>query len=532
MTDVGPELASPDGVVAGALDQSSNVESTQVSKVDQPALHERLRSSWSRCLSLSQHLPFLLLMSAYAVRFSNVTVDMLRGYDQNAFDMAIPDQGIWLLSRFQSPFVTVMGKNLFGDHTSFIFLFLVPLDWIYPHTAALLVIQAVLIASGAIPIYLLALHLLRSTVLATCLAAAYLLSPALQQGNLEQFHVEAFEAPLLAFAIYAAVVWRPRLLLVAIAFLLLTKQDVALYTIPIGIWVVIRRKTGVGVAVITSSVAVGLLDNVVIIPALLNGIPTTYGGWIPFGGLHGFMEIMVRKPGQLWTYLTSQGRSFYLWQMFFSTGLVFLVAPEIALLAVLVLGENVISDFPYQHEIIYHYSMPPVAILVCGSIYTISRFSSARRRMLATVAVTGCALWSCVLWGALPFSDGAPSNPNPYLTSDAGIRKLIGEVPPGAVISAAYNFVPNLDHRTQIYMFPNPFSQAYYGDPAHNGQELPSASGVRYLLLPTCISCDGNLKPYQGVFDRFESQFHEVGRASGVILYERNIRPLSSAVGQ
>jgi uncharacterized membrane protein len=461
-------------------------------------------------------------MVAYAVRFGYITVNMLRTYHQNAYDMAIPDQGIWLLSRFQSPFVTVMGKNLFGDHTSFIFLLLVPLDWIYPHTAALLVIQAVVIAAGAIPIYLLARHLLKSTVLATCFAAAYLLNPALQQGNLEQFHVEAFVAPLLALAIYAAVVWRPRLLLIAIALLVLTKQDIGLYTIPIGVWVALRRKAGVGTAIVAGSLAVGLLENFVIIPALLNGIPTTYGGWIPFGGMHGFIETMVRKPDQLWTYLVSQGRPWYLWQMIFSAGVAFLVAPEIALLAILALGENVISDFPYQHQITYHYSMPPVAILVCGSIYAISRFSSARRRTLATVGVTVCALWSCVLWGAMPFSDGAVTYANPNLPGVAATRQLMSEIPPTAVISAAQNYVPNLDHRTKIYIFPNPFSQSYYGNPTHDGQELLSAPSVQYLLLPACISCDAGLAGSQGVFDRFESQFHEVGRTSEAVLYERN----------
>jgi len=521
MTDAGSEHSLQDGICAGSPVETSNVAPTQVADTGGPALPQYLGMSRPRCLNLSRHLPLVLLMLAYAVRFSDVTVDMLRGYDQNAYDMAIPDQGIWLLSRFHSPFVTVMGKNLFGDHTSFIFLLLVPVDWIYPHSAALLVIQAVVIAAGAIPIYLLAQHLLKSTVLATCFAGAYLLSPALQQGNLEQFHVEAFEASLLALAIYAAVVWRPRLLLVSIALLLLCKQDVAIYTIPIGLWVAFRRKPGVGTAIIAGSLAVGLLDNFVIVPALLNGIPTTYGGWIPFGGLHGFIEVMIRKPGQLWVYLTSQGRPWYLWQMIFSTGLAFLVVPEIALLAILALGENVISNFPYQHQIIYHYSMPPVAILVCGSIYAVSRLSSARRRVLATVAVTLCALWSCVLWGAVSFSDHAVSSPNPSLPGDVAIRHLLAQIPPNAVISAANNYVPNLDHRTQIYLFPNPFSQAYYGDSAHNGQELSAAPAVQYLLLPACLSCDSNLKSYQGVFDRIKGQFHEVNKASSLILYER-----------
>jgi uncharacterized membrane protein len=523
MTEARSDIPMEDGT-QGGVPGGAPVGSARAFTLVPPARRDRLHPRWSRCVSLIRHLPLVVLMLAYALRFGDITVNMLRAYDQDAYDMAIPDQGIWLLSRFHSPFVTVMGKNLFGDHTSFLFLFLVPLDWIYPHAAALLVIQAVVIAAGAIPIYLLAQHLLKSTVLSACFAAAYLLSPALQQGNLEQFHVEAFEVPLLALAIYAAVVWKPRLLLVSIALVLLAKQDVGLYTIPLGLWVAVRRSSVVGAAIVAGSAAVGLLENFLIIPVLLNGVPTTYGGWIPFGGIHGFAEIVVRKPGQLWAYLTSQGRPFYLWQMIVSAGLVFLIAPELALLAILGLGENVISDFPYQHQIVYHYSMPPVAFLVCGSIYAVSRLSSQRRRALATVAVTMCALWSSILWGALPFSDAAPQDPNPNLASDVAIGKLLQEIPPNAVVSAANNYVPNLDHRVGIYQFPNPFSQAYYGDPSHNGEELPSAHSVQYLVLPACFSCDPNLKPYQSVFDRFEGQFHEVGRTAAVILYERTNR--------
>ena len=40
------------------------------------------------------------------------------------YDLAIFDQGMWLITHFHVPFVTVMGRNLFGDHTSFV---LVPL---------------------------------------------------------------------------------------------------------------------------------------------------------------------------------------------------------------------------------------------------------------------------------------------------------------------------------------------------------------------------------------------------------------------
>ncbi|MCL2394494.1 MAG: DUF2079 domain-containing protein, partial [Acidimicrobiaceae bacterium] len=197
--------------------------------------------------SLLQHLPVALLVVAYAVRFSLLSINVYNGYGDPPYDMALFDQGIWLLSRFHAPFVTVMGRNLFGDHTAFILLLAVPLYWIYPHAQLLLVLQSCLLAAAAIPIYLLGRKLLGSTVLATVLAGVYLLNPALQNGNLEQFHPEAFLTLAIAIAIYAAVVWRPRLLLGAVIAALLCKQDTALLIIPLGIWVLWRRNRRLGV---------------------------------------------------------------------------------------------------------------------------------------------------------------------------------------------------------------------------------------------------------------------------------------------
>ena len=130
-------------------------------------------AGWAPCA----HLPVLALVVAYAVRFSLLTVNVHDGYGTPAFDMAIPDQAIWLMSRFHAPFITVMGRNFFGDHTSFVLLLLVPLYWVYPHTAALLVVQSVLLAAAAIPIYVYARHRLNNTVLATLLAASYPAQP-------------------------------------------------------------------------------------------------------------------------------------------------------------------------------------------------------------------------------------------------------------------------------------------------------------------------------------------------------------------
>jgi hypothetical protein len=42
------------------------------------------------------------------------------------FDLGIFDQGVWLLSRFRDPFVTIRGLPLFGDHASYILVLVAP----------------------------------------------------------------------------------------------------------------------------------------------------------------------------------------------------------------------------------------------------------------------------------------------------------------------------------------------------------------------------------------------------------------------
>ena len=253
------------------------------------------RRAWPRAVP---HLPVTVLVAAYAIRFSLLSVAVHDGFGTPPFDMAIPDQGIWLLSRFHAPFVTVMGRNLFADHNSWILTLVVPLYWIYPHAQALLVLQSCLLAAAAVPIYLLARRRLESTWMATALAATYLLNPALQNGNLEQFHVEAFTVLFVALGIYAAVEWRPLLLAVSVIGCVLCKEDTAVLMVPLGIWIFFRRSRRWGSAIALGSAVWSALSFEVFTPALL-GAGSIHTDRIPFGGFTGFLSAVFTKPGQI-----------------------------------------------------------------------------------------------------------------------------------------------------------------------------------------------------------------------------------------
>lgn len=182
----------------------------------------------------------ILAVALYTVYFGHTSLQRLAAFRQHGFDMGIFDQGIWLLSRFKDPFVTIMGVDLFGDHASYILLFFVPLYWIWPSAEWLLIGQALALGLAAVPVFLIANHFLRNAWLAVLPAFAFLMMPALGWMNLENFHPDSFEVPLALFALYFLGRRRWRAYMIMVLLLLLVKEDVAFLVVPLGIYVGLR----------------------------------------------------------------------------------------------------------------------------------------------------------------------------------------------------------------------------------------------------------------------------------------------------
>jgi uncharacterized membrane protein len=460
------------------------------------------------------YLPVAALIVAYVLRFSLLSVQVYDGYGAPGFDMAIPDQGVWLLSRFHVPFSTVMGRDFFADHTSFVFLLAVPLYWLYPRAQTLLVLQSCLLAAAAIPIFLLARRRVGGAALPTLLAAAYLLNPALQNGNLEQVHVEGFTVFFLSLAIYAAVESKGRLLALSAIGLLLCKEDTALFVVPLALWVFWRRNRKWGVRLFAGAVAAAAAESGFIYAVL--GQLTAHGGRLPFGGLGGTIRNALLHPGRVYAFLRSGGRPFYVWQMVSSAGLVFLLAPEIAALGALALAVNLLSTFGYEHQIIYHYSLPLVPVLAMAAVFAVATLSTPARRYLATGLVVAVAFTSCVFWGLAPFSRQVYPHSNPNTPQVQAINEVLRLVPAHAVVSAYYPYVAHLDHRTRIYEWPTPFHAAYWALYHQEGQRLPFANQVQYLVLPVDLSLAD-----RETMAAIANQYALIGEAGGVDVYQR-----------
>ena len=85
----------------------------------------------------------------FVVVFGLLILQRHRTFGTFNFDLGIFDQGLWLLSRGETPFVTLRGLHLFGDHSSYLMLPVVPLYWVLSDVRAMLILTVVVLAIGA-----------------------------------------------------------------------------------------------------------------------------------------------------------------------------------------------------------------------------------------------------------------------------------------------------------------------------------------------------------------------------------------------
>jgi len=458
-----------------------------------------------------------LAVVGYVALFTRWTFQNQDALGTQAFDLGIFDQGVWLLSQFREPFVTINGRNLFGDHTSLILLPFAAVYWVLPTAKTLLFAQAAALGAGAIPTFLLARRLLRNELLAAGLGLAYLLQPVLSWTNMEHFHPDVFEVPLVLFAFWFVVERRWLGYFVCVGLLLLVKEDVGLLTLGLGAYVAWKHDRRIGLITCAASVAWLAAAFWVIIPAFNPG-GTVYTGRIPFGGPSGFLRKAVSEPGEVLDYLLIKERAWYVWQLFAPLGLVAVVAAPVLVALAGPLALNLISSFPYQYDIRYHYSTLILPVLVAATVFAVSSDRLRSRRGASVGIVLAASVFGAHLWGATPLGRDEPFVAARGSETVASFRRAQQLLPDGAIVSAYYGWVPQISHRPEIYMFPNPFKASYWGAFKQEGQRLPQADRVQYLLLPTQLD-----REPKEVLDGIRAQFETVYEEDGVLLMRRPV---------
>ena len=144
---------------------------------------------------------------AFSGIFSLLSVLRYRTFSTGRFDLGNMVQAVWSTTQgrfLDTTDVSGVQFNRLGAHVDPVLALFAPLWRVWSSPEMLLVAQALIVSTGALPAFWLGRRWLGDDRLAVAGAAVYLLYPALQSATLFDFHPVTLAAPLLMFCIWAA----------------------------------------------------------------------------------------------------------------------------------------------------------------------------------------------------------------------------------------------------------------------------------------------------------------------------------------
>lgn len=373
-------------------------------------------------------------------------------------DLANMVQPIWntLHGHFLET-TTLSGRqeDRLGFHVDPFLLVFVPVFWLWPSPLLLVVVQALVVASGALPVFWLARKHLGSPRAAAHFAFAYLLYPATQFNaftSTSSFHSVAVAVPLVLYAVWF--LDEDRLVAFSAVALLTctTKEEIPLAVGCLGVWYAVRRGRRLfGFSVFAAGLAITAFDFLWVIPHFSpTGADPFVGRYRAVGGTpQGMAHTLVTDPLAFVHAAATWHKGLYVLLLLGPFLGCWLLEPLLLLGAVPDLAINLLSSKSDQTWISYHWTAGIVPFVVAASILGASRLrADAARLSLGVLAVVGVtAIYSPIL---------VLAHDLPALGSAVVARQqhAVGLIPPRVPVSGSIWLDGHLAERRVSYTFP------------------------------------------------------------------------------
>ncbi len=404
----------------------------------------------------------------YVVVFGYLTVLKHEAFETTAFDLGNMDQAVWNSLRGRFQLFTNWGDEgtRLAYHVDPILILISPVYLIYSDPRALLLLQTVVVALGAWPIYLLAREKLGTSLCAVVFPLAYLLFPALEAANMFDFHPTTLVAGLFPYAFYFMEKRRYALFFVFAVLVMSCKEEMSLLVVMLGLYALfLQRNWRIG----TAAIALGLVWFVgavyVIIPHYNpEGRSPYLGAYSHLGqGPLGIIRTAVTDPMAVAQTLFTKEKLVYLRDLFAPVGFLPLMGLQVLFLFLPTLGIILLSSDPQVYTLEkFHYASPLVPVVVLAAVYGtafLSRRLAGRWRIPRERSV--CLVAALVLLSTLCYHRARGFTPlggnfrMPVITDHERLAgELIALVPQEAIVSAQSRLNPHLSQREKIYMFP------------------------------------------------------------------------------
>ncbi len=404
-------------------------------------------------------------IAAYAAGFASLSVLRHRAFNTGRYDLGNMVQTVWNTAHGHFLQMTSGdGRQIsrLAAHFDPILALFAPLWWIWPSPEMLLVVQAVVVALGALPVFWLARKHLASDGGGLAFALGYLLYPATEWLTLNEFHPVALACPLLLFAFWC--LDEDRLLPFAVFAVLAvtTKEEIGFVVAGLGVWYAIRRRGRAGVAIAAAGALVSAIAIAVVIPHYNAGAESAfYGRYDAIGGsAGGIAKTAVTRPWRIVEEAFRVNDLHYLMHLLLPLALLFALAPLVLVAALPELALNLLSATPTQTSIHFHYTAGAIPPLVVASVLgaaALGRRFPALPVAAAALAVALVANWkigAVPLWGAVPGGEDYQRNDWRVTAHDHIAAQAVVLVPHGTVVSSTNVLGAHLSARRRVLSLP------------------------------------------------------------------------------
>lgn len=352
----------------------------------------------------------------------------------------------------------------FDVHVSPIYYLMLPFYALVPAPATLQVLQAAVMASAVIPLWMIGRNHGLSGLQRMLLCAVLLVYPAFSGGASYDLHENCFLTPLILWLFYGIEKKNTVLTAVAAVLTLMVKEDAAVYVAVIALWLIVktllRLKNGdkwsliVGAAML--AVALGWFFAVTsYLAGSGDGVMTYRYRNFFFDGSTSLMAVIksvLLNPMKAVYECVDPEKLVYIGQtMIPLLGLPLLTRRyERYLLLIPYILINLMSDYVYQHDIFFQYNYGSIAFLMYLTAINLAelKIDWLRSLSLGLAVILGGV---CFAQEVYPSAEPYPRYAYQYRGYYRLVRETLDTIPEDASVAASAYYTTQLSQRETVY---------------------------------------------------------------------------------
>ena len=422
-------------------------------------------SDWEAKFKLPAFVTPLVLSSLglfFALAIGFTTAGRVFSLHSPNFDFGIFSQMFYNMSQTGLAETTCERNELlshFAIHVSPVYYLMLPFYMLVPHPATLEFLQAILLASGVIPLWLLAKKIGLSNKAVMAFATVYTLYPALSGGCYYDLHENKFLTPILLWLFYFVEKNSGVGIAIFSVLLLSVKEDAACYLVFLAIYMLIAGKN--------RKKAVLMLLGGIAYFGIVTFILSQYGRGVMTwrydnfiygnGGLISMVKAVIMSPAKVISEIfnvTDKGydtnKIEFILYMLLPLGFLPFVSKKLSrflLLCPLILV-NLMPDYVYQYSISFQYTYGSFAFLLYGAMLNYADLTPKFKRTVASfVTIASILIFSASMNSRTKYFKMYLDDKEVYDTTYQALQ----EIPEEASVTANTFLVVPLSQRAEIY---------------------------------------------------------------------------------